>query len=222
MKELLVVLVVAVLAHQVSAANIVWDPAHNIMGDSDISTEGTIFAAENVGDSASTTINGVTFSGWNNSGLISYSATDSYVGFGGSGVSDEYKTLLNGASWDDSGSYNITVSGLTIGEEYLVQIWFNSQMGSPLSENVFSIDSVSGSTNSVLITSNTGSGLGQYAQGRFTAVADQQVFGIENVDGNGNPGLNAIQVRSVPEAASVGMLSFGAGLLLLARRFRCI
>jgi hypothetical protein len=35
---------------------------------------------------------------------------------------------------------------------------------------------------------------------------------------NKNPFFNAVQIREVPEAASVGMIGVGAGLLLAFRR----
>ena len=180
-------------------AGIEWEEPHNITDDTDISTEGTLFAAENVGNDNTPTINGVTFEGWKGSGRISYSSTLNYTGVGAQGVSEEYTTLLDAVSWDESGQYTISVSGLEPGEMYLVEIWFSSMLNTPSDENIFCVDSESGETNGVVVNSNLGEGLGQYCIGRFTAKSTNQVIGIEKktVGNVGNPAFNAILVRQV-------------------------
>ena len=181
-------------------AAIEWEPAYNITDDFDISTDGTLFAAENIGDPASPTINGVTFDGWNESGHFTYFSTLSYIGVGAPGLSDEYTALLNGVSWDETGQFSVLITGLTPGKIYLVQTWTSSQLNAPSDERVFSIDSESGITNGVIINSNVGNGLGQYCIGRFTATSTNQMIGVEKktVEGsNGNPSISAIQVREV-------------------------
>ena len=180
-------------------AAVEWEEAHNISNDFDIATEGTLVAAENIGNDNEPTVNGVTFSAWNSTGYFSYSSSLNYTGVGAPGVSDEYKTLLDGVSWDETGQFSVTITGLKVGQRYLIQTWTSSQLNAASDENVFVIDSESGETNGVVINSNVGGGLGQYCIGRFTATSTTQIIGVEkkSVGGNGNPSLSAFQIRSL-------------------------
>ena len=220
MKTLLTVVAVSAFALQAGAAVITWGSAINISADTDVANQGSLVVAENQDSRSVTplTINGVTFGYHGESGNITYSSARQWGSLGHNGtVGTDYGELLNGVSWDEDngGTYTVTFDNLTVGQDYIVQIW----VANP-GHDTQTVSWDDGNGNSVGLVADTtsgGGGVGQYAVGAFTAGAtSESILGTTNT---GNPFFNAVQVRAVPEAASVGMLGLGAGLLLAARRY---
>jgi hypothetical protein len=224
LKTLLTVVAVSAFALQSGAAVINWGVgAIDISAEADIVNQGTLVAAENQDSGSVTplTINGVTFGYHGESGNITYSSGRQYGPLGHNGddsaLGTDYGTLLNGVSWDEDngGTYTVTFDNLTSGQDYMVQIWAANP-----NQDTQTVSWNDGNGNSVGLLADTtsgGGGVGQYAVGTFTAGAtSESIFGTTNT---GNPFFNAVQVRAIPEAASVGMLGLGAGLLLAARRY---
>ncbi len=108
---------------RLSAAVVVWDTPTTVSGPSDILNTGTFFAASS-SLGAPATVNGVTFAGRDGSANIAitrfgtYSPGSTHTGDTG------YDTLLGtGYFTDNNGTDTITLSGLTIGETYRIQLW---------------------------------------------------------------------------------------------------
>ena len=187
-------------------ASITWEAPQDIVDASDVRINGTLFAAESMGYDGPVTVNGVLFGNPGSSSNVTLSAEASqYSGDGitapGTFPEPEYDTLLHGVTWDDAGFYSILLTNLTIGSTYQVQIWMHSASAdSP--EQAFTVDADTGVTNRVVAHSNTGSGIGQYVVGEFTATAYQQMIGMDkNPDyvgaTSGKPFFNAFQVREL-------------------------
>ena len=207
-----------------------------------MSTTGTLVAAENVaaGGHPAIVINGVTFvqdfgtgntaSVTSASGFFTLStAAPNGVQFGNtafgptSGTHPPFTNLS--AAYQDflrSGDFNsttdtsitLTLTNLTIGTNYLFQVWTND-----------SLDQFPGSTltatsgNAVLLDQNTtdsDGGLGQYVIGTFTADSTSQA--ITFTPSGGAPNTSGFQLRVVPEPTSAELvLLFGSALVLLRR-----
>ena len=214
MKKLLAVVAVSAFALQAGAAVISWSSG-TVTDDNDVRTDGTLFAAENAGTSTPT-VNGVFFDSLASSGNISYSAggsqyEGSYVGVQ-PGLSTAYSNLLDGVTWDDSDLYTITFTNLSVGQDYLIQIWTSTGQAKDTITDTFD----DGNGNKITLSCHNPA---EYTVATFTAdAASQSITEITSDPANENPFFNAVQIREVPEAASVGMIGVGAGLLLAFRR----
>jgi len=181
------------------AAAITWGNPVTISGDTDVYTNGTAQYAYYQG-SGNQTINGVTFTPssavtpWGN---VSFSAGFStvYTAYTAatapfSALSTAYKTVLQGGDYGAAPG-TVTLSGLTVGHAYAVQIWLSD----PRSAGVGRSETVSSpGGNAVTLTYNsTGAvgGVGQYVVGFFVANSTNQAFTCTG------PALqfNAINVR---------------------------
>jgi len=202
------------------AANITWGSAHNITGDSDVSTLGSLLYAYNIGASGvtATTVNGVTFSPYvfpfdastttTTTGSVTFTETPGYlVSYNNLGavsgnfaaLSADYQTLLSSAGGGDiPPTLTGTFGGLTIGNDYLIQWWFN--YSSYVFSGYFNQTQASqlGGNSTVTLDSNVSNsvgGLGQYAIGTFTATSSSVAFDLNGV-GFGRPLINAFQLRA--------------------------
>ncbi|MCF3652058.1 hypothetical protein [Synoicihabitans lomoniglobus] len=212
---------------------ITWETAHNITGDTDVLTTGTLVDAFNLGGSGvpATTVNGVTFSSFEFPGGDSSSITlGNYsfmedpgflrffndLGNSDSGefanLSASYQSLLSSTvGANNTITLTLTVSGLEAGNQYLFQ-WWNSVSGE--NDSFFSTATAG---NALVLDSNTGDAvgaLGEYGVGYFTAIGSTMDIAFTGTD---TPFLNAFQLRNVsavPEPASAaavfGMLALGA------------
>lgn len=188
-------------------AGITWQTPTTVVGDTDVSTAGTLVYAYNCSGSAST-VNGVTFaSGTTSSGAganLSFSPSfgGNWDGFGSTSnpfnaLSTAYKVLLANSRWlDTSGaSVTITMSNLTAGRSYAVQFWVNDSRSSTRTET---LTSTGGNTVTLAYDSTqSAGGVGQFSIGTFTASGTTQAFTVTQVGGANNVQLNAIQVRDI-------------------------
>jgi hypothetical protein len=191
------------------AASITWGVATTLVGDSDVSTNGTsVFAANFDTGAASVLVNGVTFVGggttttmrnstlygdhltYDNSYLSSSPSAFTTTSDPYASLSTDYKALLDGAVYGttDSVTKTFTLGNLTLGQQYLVQVWAQDPR-SGTGRNT-TVGGVTLANNSV----NTVGGLGQYVIGTFVADASTQDFVVSSTLGLT---LNAMQVRAI-------------------------
>jgi hypothetical protein len=227
-----------------SNATITWGiGAQNISSDNDVSTSGTLVNAFNLGPAGvtATTINGVLFGAFafpanfsvSTATLGNYNFTESsgaltsYNNLGSgslpaSSLSSAYQALLFSAgSSDNNLTLTLTMSGLTVGQNYLFQCWVNdSSMANSLNGQAFSTTATAG--NSVFINNNTtaaNGGVGQFATGTFTASGTTEAIGF-NGAGFNDPLLDGFQLRAIPEPSISALMGIGVLTLVLKLRPR--
>jgi hypothetical protein len=227
------------------AAVISWSAATNISGDADVVTNGTLVGAFNVGGPGvgSTTINGVPFGGFALSSSSSTVGNFSFaIGGGGSlggnnsvgsanspfaGLSAGYQSMLSSIAGDFA-PFTLTMSGLTIGDQYEFEWWNNdSNLVTDLVTSATAGSSVTLSSN----ISGANGGLGQFATGTFTADAATQVITFSTVGPEDQlDGFQLRQIAAVPAPSTdhvvtvflaVGAMLFGARLLKRKRSVVC-
>jgi hypothetical protein len=117
---------------------------------------------------------------------VTVSSTFSHfnVAAGNAAPAGNYKTVLNRHMGQFGGSPTITLSGLTIGQEYQIQLFASG--GDPNTNNI-------AGGPGLVVTGSTG----QYAVGRFTADALTQVLTISG----GEPVMNALTIGVVESEA---------------------
>ncbi len=140
--------------------------------------------------------------------------------FTGNTGNTNFNTVLNGANYDTSnpnGTKQITLSNLTAGKKYSVQIFALDDRGSQNSRPLTFSD-FSGHTSTSFLT-----GANDYVIGTFTAASSYETF-TENLPQNGN--INALVLRDISaapepaEVATLSMIGLGLGGLLLKARKR--
>jgi len=143
-------------------------------------------------------------------------------------LSSAYQSLVGGGVSDLSKQFSFTLSGLTPGQTYQLQLWSScsSDMGyffNTPSHNVKNQISAGNSVTLDVNNTNTPGGVGQWVIGTFTADATTETISISNSATNDGPVLNAFQLRLVPEPCA-GLLLSGSGLFfatLRRRKARC-
>jgi hypothetical protein len=234
----------AALAEAGPPPPITWGSATTVSGDSDVSTSGTLLYAYNVGASgvSSATVNTVTFASYVfpsapaqtvTVGSVTFTESPGYLwgsnSLGSSSapfsnLSSGYKTLLGSAGGADNPvTITATLGGLTVGNQYQLQIWTSNPSNASNPYGTIIGDTTFTAGNSVTLdpnTTNASGGLGQYVIGTFTADGVSRTFTM-NSSGFNAPSLSAFQVRDVtpipgPGGAAVVAL-FGTAL---ARRRR--
>ena len=214
MKKTLVYLAAtAFIAVQAGASIITWgSPTFMAGGDGtlDVHTNGTLVASINAGGSA-VTVAGVPFNAQTSSAITIIGRVANFQSSTVTPALDaDYLTLLNpGIYWTSQ----IGLNNLIIGHEYGVQIWSSDSRENAALANRTTILTAG---NAVTLLQNNGQGtLGQWVVGTFTANATSQTIST----GPNTLVINAVQLRSIPEVASIGMITLGAGLLFASRRF---
>jgi hypothetical protein len=221
------------------AAMIDWAPVTNIAGDTDVSTNGTVVGAFNLGDSgvATATANGVMFqpfaiSGGSNTytvGNFTFANADTFENVAPAATTTwrpltvAYESLLTSAvTLKADRLLTLTMTGLTVGQTYEFQTWVNnSNRQNGFNNNLYET-TVSDGTNEVnLYAGDNGADReippvpGQYVIGTFTADATSQIVTFQNGEING--WVNGFQVRAIPEPGTVALvalgLAVGAGFL---------
>ena len=233
----LVLFIPALFPALTRAANITWGSQQQITGNNDVSMNGVLIGAFNVGDTGvpSTTVNGVVFQSFAAPGGTGMSGNFTMTPGGGgvfnsntaggstmppfSNLSPEYQTLLSSYVTPVFSPVTLTISGLMIGTQYQFQFWSN------LSSQRFGYQiTATGGSNSITLSCNTGGaegGLGQFVSGFFTADATNQNISFLG-DGDGGF-LNAFQLRQIPEPKTSLLLVaalVGGGLFQVCRRIK--
>jgi hypothetical protein len=220
------------------AASFNWGTPQDITGDTDVSLNGNLIGAFNVGDIGvpGTTVNGVLFQSFaapGGNGTVGNFTTTSGFSFAsntGAGspnppftaLSAPYQSLLESRVAVLS-SLTLTISGLMIGTQYEFQFWTSN------SSDDNSYDTTATAGTSVTVFSNqqgVEGGLGQFAIGSFTADAATQMIDFSGVE---VAFLNAFQLREIPagngvpeSGSTLALLGLVAtGLAFVQRRLRC-
>lgn len=184
------------------ASTIIWSGATTIAGDTDIITQGrTVFAY--TGGSAAT-VNGVPFTftleqainnkniqlaGFKDNEASTFTSTSNSF----ASLSADYKKIIQGAVTNPGTMATVTLKYLSVGRDYIVQLWVNDPRAG-VSTNRYAIVDGTGPTLYYNATRAVG-GVGAYAVGTFTADAETQSFTLA---GSGSTQLNAIQLRVQP------------------------
>jgi hypothetical protein len=237
--------VIGLVAQTASAATITWGTVQNITGVSDVLKDGTGVVAVNCGG-ATTTVNGVSFTGAAKASNSPTGVTGTFSSGGNynstnsglySALPTEYQNLVKGSwyQWSTTAANpyaSFTVSGLTSGTQYAIQIWLNDSRTD--SNNYYTRTStLSGisaadTTDTVMLkaslysSTSTTTNLGQYVIGTFTADATgSETIYVTGAGVSPSAQINAFQVRAVPEPSTILLLASGiVGLLAYAWRKR--
>lgn len=207
--SLLAVSALALPGLSFSQATINWGPAVDTTGTSDIAAGGAVVEARNglvfasyLSDNPAydATINGVFFDATNFLGAqFPNEPPDSFIG-NHTSTNGDYDSILGNVSSCDAAtlgngstneSANYSIAGLTVGVDYLVQVWYTDVRNISNSREL-TIDGA------VVIYSGLSSDmadLGQYAIGRFTATAVTQLVNFDTAGTSGRAGISAIMVR---------------------------
>jgi alpha-galactosidase len=204
------------------ALPIFWAAPVTISTDTDVSTNGALVAAYSFYNGG-VTLNGVSFTSSSNStalgsNVVLSPAGKTYGSFGGgssspfAALSANYKTLLsNGRYYGTASPFLITLTNLTSGHRYQVQLWCNDSRspvsGAGGSGVITAGNQVNGGSNTVQVFINsTGAqgGVGQYSLGSFAATATNWTFftatGTNYV--YKDTYINAIQLRDLGVVAT--------------------
>ena len=190
-------------------ATVTWGPAQDTSGPADVAAGGTVVEARNglvfssylVGDPAFDVTNGgVAFEGINFLGKqFPNEPPGSFIANHTSGDA-AYDTMLSNASSCDgptlgNGSVNenafYQISGLTVNEDYLIQIWYCDVRGASDARSV----TIDGSTVIESGINSDPNDLGQFAVGTFTATATTQLVNIDAAGTSMRAAISAIMVR---------------------------
>jgi hypothetical protein len=230
-----------VAASSAHAGFVTWGAPQTIMGESDVSTAGTLVVAHNLGGTGNTsaTVGGVTFTPFatstpvNTQGNVMISASSNINGedlnFGDfdppfTGLSTDYQTLLQSGSYTVGvvpPTISVSLSGLIPGADYQFQWWVHqpSNFSSPGFPPPGVATTTATSGGSVTLDRNglIPGTLGQFAIGTFTADATPQVITFSGSDIR--TVINAFQLRQVssPPIPEPGSILFGlavSGFLL--------
>lgn len=170
-----------VLASTLSqAAVITWGTATDVAATTDVSTNGTTVEAFNLAaraaDTATVTVNGVTFTGSTSPAplLTAVTTAANHLNGGSTGNAD-YNTLLNTLAFGGgSGTSTMTLGGgnLLTGSPYEIQIWFVEER---TTFNTRVMTYGDGNGNNVNLGNSPGL-FGQYVIGTFTADGPNQTL----------------------------------------------
>lgn len=215
---------------------ITWGSPTNISGDTNVSTSGTLVAAFNMNGPAAT-VNGVTFASWTFTsnttsttlGNFTFSESSHILAYSGLGagsppfsnLSSGYQSLLSTAiSSDDNNTLTLTMSGLTVGHQYVFEFWVNGSN----TAGTDNFRTTATAPNSVSLDDNTTNaigGTGQFVIGTFTCGDPTEVISFTGTDTTQAPTVNAFQLRditAVPEPSTLALLGVGAGIAVFRRK----
>ena len=191
--------------------------------DATLGLAGTVITAANFGTNSDQTVvaggQTINFYGTNaNATATVVGGNGTFTGaFSGDTGSTNFNAVLNSANYDSAaGTKQITLSGLTAGKQYSVQLFgLDDRSGS--NTRTFSFSDFSGHSSGTITT-----GLNQYVIGTFTAASAFQTI-TENLPNSGN--INALVLRDLsaaPEPSQIASLALAAlgmlGVVLKARK----
>jgi hypothetical protein len=213
-----------------------WGTPTAISGDTDVLNAGTTVAAFNM-DGLAVTVNGVSFASWtypfmattttmgnftfteSPGHLLAQSTTSNSTPF--ASLSANYQTLLGSAiSTDDNNTLTLTITGLTVGQQYQLQWWLNASQYAGVGSG---FRTTARAPNPVTLDDNTTNqvgGLGQTVVGTFQAGDTTEVITFTGADSTQAPTANAFQLRAVPEPSSFALVSLGLAAAFFLRRGR--
>jgi len=198
------------------AQNLVWGAATGITGDADLATSGAYFDALLPNSSISSVVvaDGVNFNpaaamgnnafgdgkiSYSGSGMINFSWPNSFPV--SAAASSGFATLMDdgGIFQNGSGSGTVTLSGLSPGHDYQVQVFNFAPDGDP------GLTTLSGTTPVTLSNLPGAAGVstyGEFATGTFTANTTTEIFNW-NGAGSSYTVIGSISVRDVSAAAVI-------------------
>jgi len=196
------------------AAIVTWDAPQSISSASDVNTNGSYVGSWAPYDTLAKNypVNGVVFYG-DDLGITYNGFASGSQTFGPQTTPDaHYNALLPCGIYADGTNSSFTVNGdgtrpLVVRRQYLIQFWVTDTRGLSAGRT----ESVSGSG---ALNFQTGSGMGQYVVGRFTADAPTQTF---TLSASVSAQVNLLQIRdlstnvppSLSGVASPNVLSVG-------------
>ena len=216
---------------------ITWGTPTNISGDSDVRTDGTLVAAFNMNGPA-VTINGVTFASFTypfmattaTNGNFTFTESpghllaESNLGSGNApfnGLSANYQSLLSTAiSTDDNNPLTLTITGLTLSQQYEFQWWVNASTYNGTGPGFRTTASAPNPVSLDDNTTNAIGGTGQYVIGTFTAGSTTEIITFTGTDSTQAPTVNAFELRAVPEPSTIALFVIGTflGVARIIRR----
>jgi hypothetical protein len=203
-----------------NAAVITWGSATDVVSTLDVSTNGTVVEAFNLGyrstGLSTQTVNGVLFTALVAPTPLTSTNTNAYSQLNSNTSGDaDYDGLLNSVAFGGGANLvSMTLGGgnLIDGGQYELQLWYVEEQAVSSRVMIYG----DGNGNTVGVGGSAGL-LGQYAIGTFTAVGTSQTLTMDP-DGFGNSHLTAYQIRAVPEPSSAALLGLGGLALILRRR----
>jgi autotransporter-associated beta strand protein len=186
-------------ADRASASPVTWQNAQTATTDADVNTGGSSVLAAYYAGSGTTTVNGVTFTATAGGTITQNGVTATAAGWWGVGgdftygtLSGSYKTLLDTPVWSGDGSITLTLTGLTVGQPYFVQLWsYDSRWNAG---NQSAVVSAGGTDTNVQTLHYKDAIAGQFVIGAFTADSGTEVFTFTSA--SSSPIINAFQVRA--------------------------
>jgi len=232
-------LVCAVIAETVRGAPLTWGTATTWTGDTDVDTSGTLIGAYGFDIASNVTVNGVTFQNVANTSAVGNSNDNEYtLTFGNfsfeaniigsspfktpkkttpttpyTNLSTSYKALV-GPSMLIGAATTLTITGLTVGDNYQFEVWSGGPSSGTSAPGAGSGVTLTVGSSSVTLTGRTpatSGGVGEFVIGTFTADSSSEVvdFSSGSVDAME---LREVPLSSVPEPATTALL-FGVGAL---------
>jgi len=131
------------------------------------------------------------------------------------GLSSSYQSLLaSGGGASNPATITITLGGLTVGNQYQLQVWSNnSGNGTGAYSTPIANTLVSSVVTLDANTTNAAGGVGQYVLGTFTAATTSMNFTLAGTGASGaSPLINAFQVRDLTAIPGPGGLALAVGL----------
>jgi hypothetical protein len=187
---------------------VLWQQAHNISGDTDVSTAGTFVSGANVAGPA-VTVNGVSFDtlpagGATTDGVFSFATGEPNAGYNGYGagnapfsnLSANYQSLLSTGNFGSGNSVmTLNLNNLTVGATYQIEVWYNDSRGG---NQGMTATSGSDSVHAWGNTTATVGGTGQWVIGTFTAGAATKTITFQGDAGAGTL-TNAFLLRQLSQ-----------------------
>ncbi len=202
-----------------SSSAITWEPVVSSGGgtkfdSTGVNNEGSTVLAMMVNGGGPTTVNGVTFFNWENktqNGVtVGYTGgpgtTFQYVNYFITGSPNDYfsgptdaerDAYIHAMAGTRDGIQSITFSGLTVDQEYLVQVWAVDMRSNPSVNGYYTLALDGGTPSGQLEYFGPGGGVASYVIGRFTANATTCALALGNAY---RPQFNAVQLRAIQPA----------------------
>jgi hypothetical protein len=160
------------------------------LGDGIVNTDGTLITAVCLGQTGDRTINGVTFDGQSTIGNLdaAYYNPDLYQRVG---IGSDFAIMMDHLAYvDGSANGEITLTGLTIGDTYLLQVFSSDERASFNTRN--QAFAIAGYTSSPMVTGNSFASICM-----FVASSTSHTLVISDPDGAGSTQLQGFQLRKL-------------------------